>query len=468
MKHISRRDFIKVSSASLLGTALSFEMLSCKKGAKSPNFVFFLTDDQRWDGMSCAGNPVIKTPNMDRIAQQGIRFENMFVTTSLCGPSRASFLTGKYVHNHGVRRNGEGLSKDQVTFPEMLKQAGYETAFIGKWHNTDQGKDRGFDYTFGFKGQGRYNNPIISENFGPEKEYEGYVTDILTNHAIQFLEKGHEKPFCLLLWFKAPHRSWIPAKRFEDLYKDMTMPEPPTFHDDYQGRPDAIKNTDMRIGDFDDVPDLDTFLKSYYRTLAGVDENVGRVLDVLDRLDLTDETVVAYSGDNGFFLGEHHFFDKRLMYEPSIRVPLLVRYPKMIKPGSTNQELVLNVDVGPTILDLAGVAIPPDVDGKSVKSLLQGISVPWRKDFLYEYYEYPAVHSVRKNRGVRTKRWKYIHYFEEPEEFELYDIQNDPEEMNNLYGNPAYQDVVAQLRERLNELRRELHDPDLERDYKEL
>lgn len=411
--------------------------------------------------MSCAGNEILKTPNMDRIAREGIRFENMFVTTSLCGPSRASFLTGKYVHNHGVRVNGGELSLDQKTFPEWLKEAGYETAFIGKWHNRDLGKGRGFDYTFGFQGQGRYYDPIISENFGPPQEYKGYVTDILADHAISFLEREHDKPFCLLLWFKAPHRSWLPAKRFESMYQDIKMPEPPTFNDTYEGRPDAVKNADMKIGDFDDVPDLDTFLKNYYRTLLGVDENVGRILDTLDKLGYTNNTAVIYSGDNGFFLGEHHFFDKRLMYEPSIRIPLLVRYPKMIRPGTTNQELVLNVDVAPTILDLAGVQVSPDMNGKSLEPLLKGQSVPWRKDFLYEYYEYPAVHMVRKNRGIRTKHWKYIHYFEKPEEFELYDIKNDPYEVNNLYSNPAYKDVVAQLKARLIELRRELKDPDL-------
>jgi arylsulfatase A-like enzyme len=461
MKNISRREFIKVSSAGLLGTAVTLGTHSCLKTASKPNIIFFMTDDQRWDGMSCAGNEILKTPNMDRIAQEGIRFENMFVTTSLCGPSRASFLTGKYVHNHGVRVNGGELSLNQKTFPEWLKEAGYETAFIGKWHNKDQGKGRGFDYTFGFEGQGRYYDPIISENFGPPQEYKGYVTDILADHAMKYLERERDKPFCLLLWFKAPHRSWLPAKRFENTYQDIKMPEPPTFNDTYEGRPDAVKNADMKIGDFDDVPDLDTFLKNYYRTLLGVDENVGRILDTLDKLGYTNNTAVMYSGDNGFFLGEHHFFDKRLMYEPSIRVPLLVRYPKMIRPGTTNQELVLNVDVAPTILDLAGVQVPSDANGRSMRPLLEGQSVPWRKDFLYEYYEYPAVHMVRKNRGVRTKRWKYIHYFEEPEEFELYDIQNDPYEVNNLYANPAYTDVVAQLKARMIELRRELKDPDL-------
>ncbi len=462
MGRISRRDFLKYSSAGLLGTAFSSGLQSCaRRTGKSPNFVFFLTDDQRWDAMSCAGNEILQTPNMDRIAEQGVRFENMFVTTSLCGPSRASFLTGKYVHNHGVRRNGEALSMEQKTFPEILKEAGYETAFIGKWHNTDLGRGRGFDYTFGFKGQGRYHNPIISENFGPFKEYQGHVTDVLTDHAIKFLEQDHERPFCLLLWYKAPHRSWLPAKRFENLYRDTKMPKPLTFDDDYEGRPDAIKNADMKIGDFDDVPDLDMFLKNYYRTLVGVDENVGRVLDALERLRFDKDTVVIYSGDNGFFLGEHHFFDKRLMYEPSIRIPLLVKYPKMVRPGTANQEMVLNVDIAPTILDLAGVPFPDDVDGESIKPLLMGKSVPWRSEFLYEYYEYPAVHMVRKNRGIRTKRWKYIHYFEDPQEFELYDIQNDPHEVNNLYGNPAFQDVVDQLRTRMEGLRRKLNDPDL-------
>jgi len=420
-----------------------------------------MTDDQRWDGMSCAGNPVIKTPNMDRIAEGGVRFTNMFVTTSLCGPSRASILTGKYVHNHGVRRNGMSLPMEQKTFLEILKEAGYETAFIGKWHNRDRAENRGLDYYFGFKGQGRYNNPIASENFGPDTEYKGHVSDVLADHTIKYLEMEHEKPFCLLLWFKAPHRSWHPAERFKGLYKDIKMPEPATFHDTYEGKPDAVKNADMKIGDFKDVPDLDTFLKDYYRCIVGVDENVGRVLDALDSLGYEDNTVVLYTGDNGFFLGEHHFFDKRLMYEESIRVPLLVKYPKMIKPGTTNEEMVLNVDFAPTILALAGTPIPETMDGESFKPLLRGKETLWREDFLYEYYEYPAVHMVRKNRGVRTKRWKYIHYFEEPQEFELYDLQNDPHEMHNLINDPAYKDVLEQLKARMTVLRKELKDPDL-------
>ncbi len=462
MKNISRRDFLKYSSAGLLGSAFSIRTYSCSSLKKrKPNFVFFLTDDQRWDGMSCAGNKILMTPNMDRIAAGGVRFTNMFVTTSLCGPSRASVLTGKYAHNHSVRRNRMALSLEQNTFLEIIKEAEYETAFIGKWHNRDLGKDRSLDYYFGFKGQGRYHNPIISENRGPDKEYKGHVTDVITDHAIKFLERKHDQPFCLLLWFKAPHRSWHPAPRFKELFKDIKMPEPETFHDDYEGKPDAVKNADMKIGDFKDVPDLDTFLKDYYRCIAGVDENVGRVLDALERLGYENNTVVIYSGDNGFFLGEHHFFDKRLMYEESIRVPLLVKYPKMIKPNTTNPEIILNVDIAPTILELASVPVPEMMDGTSIKPLLEGKEIEWRQDFLYEYYEYPAVHMVKKNRGIRTEKWKYIHYFEEPQEFELFDLENDRIEMNNLIDNPNYKKIIEQLKARMMQLRRELKDPDL-------
>ncbi len=459
---LSRRDFLKYSSAGFAGIALSLGSFYCRTKKESrPNFVFFLTDDQRWDGMSCAGNTILKTPNMDRIAQEGVRFENMFVTASLCGPSRASFLTGKYAHNHDVRRNGLALSLRHRTFPELLKQAGYETAFVGKWHNTDLGRNRNFDYSFGFKGQGRYYDPIISENYGPYKEYKGHVTDILTNKAITFLRKEHKQPFCLLVWFKSPHRSFHPAKRFKNLYKEEEIPKPPNFDDDYEGRPDAVKNANMKIGDFADIPDYQTFVKDYYRCLAGVDENLGRVLDALKELGFEDNTVVIYAGDNGFFIGEHHFFDKRFMYEESIRVPLLIKYPNLIQSTSVESEMVLNVDIAPTILDLADITIPDDMDGRSIRPILEGKRSMWRKDFLYEYYEYPGAHSGRKNRGVRTERWKYIHYFEEPQEFELYDIQSDPHEMKNLIHVPQYKPIVNQLRRRLTELRKELKDPDL-------
>ena len=463
MKYISRREFLKCSSIGALSAALI--QGSCSKGQENedrPNIVFFLTDDQRWDGMSCAGNAILQTPNMDRIAGEGVRFENMFVTTALCGPSRASFLTGKYSHNHSLRRNGMYLSKGQKTFPEMLKEAGYETAFIGKWHNTDRGRTRNFDYYFGFDGQGKYYDPLIAENDGPDLEYKGHVTDILTDKAVAWLEREHNKPFCLLVWFKAPHRSFQPAKRFKSLYNDVEIPYPDNFNDDYAGRPDAVKNANMRIGDFEDIPDYQTFVKDYYRCLAGVDENVGRVLNILDTLKLTDSTMVLYAGDNGFFIGEHHFFDKRFMYEESIRVPLLIRYPGKIKPGRTAEEMVLNVDIAPTLLDIAGVKSPEQRgDGRSMKSLLLDKKTDWRSDFLYEYYEYPGPHSGKKCRGVRTEKWKYIHFFEEPQEYELYDLENDPHEMKNLINRSEYRPVVLQLRERLTVLREETNDPDL-------
>jgi len=399
---------------------------------------------------------------MDRIAKEGVRFENMFVTNALCGPSRASFLTGKYSHNHGLRRNGMYLSKNQMTFPEVLKEAGYETAFIGKWHNADRARTRDFDYYFGFEGQGRYYDPLIAENDGPDEEYKGHVTDILTDKAVTYLGREHDKPFCLLIWFKAPHRSFQPAERFKSLYEDVEIPYPDNFNDDYAGRPDAVKNANMRIGDFDDIPNYQTFVKDYYRCLAGVDENVGRVLDTMDHLKLTDSTMVLYAGDNGFFIGEHHFFDKRFMYEESIRVPLLIRYPGKIKPGQTSKKLVLNVDVAPTLLDMAGIGSPENgLDGRSMKSLLLANNSEWRKDFLYEYYEYPGPHSGKKCRGVRTEKWKYIHFFEEPQEYELYDLENDPHEMNNLINDPELRPVVVRLRQRLTALREETNDPDL-------
>jgi len=461
-RDLTRREFLRYSSAGLLGTVLTTSLFSCRtQPSWKPNIVFFLTDDQRWDGMSCAGNPILKTPNTDRIAREGVRFANMFVTTSLCGPSRASYLTGKYAHNHGVRRNGMALPIEHETFPELMKDAGYETAFVGKWHNIDLSRNRGFDYHFGFKGQGSYYDPIISENYGPGKEYKGHVTDILTDKAIDFIRKEHSKPFCLLLWFKAPHRSFQPAERFKSLYADDVIPEPDNFLDDYRGRPDAVKNANMKIGDFADAPDYQTFVKDYYRCLAGVDENVGRVLDTLAARCLEENTVVLYAGDNGFFIGEHHFFDKRFMYEESIRVPLLIKYPKIIRSSVVISEMALNVDIAPTILNLAGIPVPEDFDGRSLRPVLEEKKTDWRKDFLYEYYEYPGAHSGRMNRGVRTGRWKYIHYFEEPQEFELYDLQNDPQEMNNLIHDPSHRAEVEMLRRRLKELRRETHDPDL-------
>jgi len=439
-----------------------------------PNILFIMTDDQRYDAMSCAGNEILKTPNMDRLAEQGLRFRNAFVTTSLCGPSRASILTGQYAHTTGVRTNRDRLRPDAVTFPRLLQQAGYRTGIVGKWHLRIT--PPGFDYHAVLPGQGRYQDPLLIIN-GERRKFHGHCTDVITDRALEFLRQSRSQPFCLLLHYKASHRTWIPAERFAGLFRQVTIPEPETFHETYAGKSRAVAEADMKVADMKDfrergVPqdlpaeqrkrgNFQALVKYYYRTLAGVDENLGRVLRFLDEHGLTDNTLVIYTSDNGFFLGEHGFFDKRLMYEESIRVPLLVRYPRLVRAGASDEHMVLNIDLCPTILALAGVPIPPGVQGMSLVPLLQARAVPWRESFLYEFFEFPGVHSVRKHRGVRTERWKYIHFYEPPEEFELYDLQADPHERRNLYGQTRYAEVVEQLRAELVRLRAATKDPEL-------
>jgi arylsulfatase A-like enzyme len=433
---------------------------------RRPNFIFFLTDDQRADALSIAGNTVLKTPNIDELARGGVRFTNAFVTTSLCAPSRASFLTGQWAHTHGVRTNEpqSRLKPTQPIFADLLRDSGYEVAFIGKWHMDGAGRDRKWDYYFGFKGQGRYKHPVFAENGGPDRRYwKRYTDDMLGTKAIEFIRRPRTKPFCLFVFFKAPHRSWIRAPRHEKLFEDIKVPEPDTLHTDYAGKPNAFKNADMKIGDFDDVVSFQKFAKDYYAVLTAVDENVGRVMKAVAEKNLADDTAIIYSSDNGFFVGEWNFFDKRLMHEPSIRIPMILRYPRLIKSGTIRSEMVLNVDVAPTLLELARVSVPEWMQGESMRPLLEGRVVEWRDAWLYESYEYPAVHMVRKNRGIRTDRWKYIHYFENPQEYELYDLATDPGEKKNLYGNPEFAPIVEKLRQRMTELRRETNDPDLKK-----
>jgi arylsulfatase A-like enzyme len=467
MKDMSRREFTRLGGALALGT-----LASCKKGEMvlkkdRPNVIFFMTDDQRWDGLSRAGNPYFNTPNIDRIAKEGAYFTNAFVTNSLCGPSRATCLTGKYSHNTGVRVNEGTFPTDQKTILERAREHGYLSAFVGKWHNKRWGRERELDYYFGFRGQGRYHDPVIQENHSPEQTYSGWVEDILAEKSIDFIRRAHleAKPFMLCHWFKTPHQGCIPAERHKDLYSDIEFPKPKTFNTDYEGKPKAVREADMKIGGSGEtsyVQDWNKFIRDYYRVLTGVDENVGRILDLLDELGLAENTLVIFTSDNGYFLGEHGFFDKRLMYEPSLRIPLVIRYPKAIKPGTVIDEFALNVDFAPTILDCAGIPIPEDVDGKSLRPLLEGREVEWREDFLYEYYAYPDWHYVKPNKGIRTGKWKYIHYYDFPRhEYELYDLENDPHEEHNLINDPVYKPVVEKLRKRLVELRIETGDPDL-------
>ncbi len=426
-----------------------------------PNFVIMMCDDQRWDAMSLAGNTVLKTPNMDRIGREGIVFRNAFVTNSLCGPSRATILTGTYSHSNGMidNRPKTEIRPDAPWLPDLLRGSGYEVAFCGKSHQKNALRERTWDYYFGYKGQGRYKDPIIAEGTdGKDTVYPGWMDDVVTDKAVAWLKGRREKPFCLFLFFKACHRSWDRPARLADLYKDVSVPKNALWDDKGDGKSKAFLDADNRIGGFKDVADYQVFMKDYYATLAGADENIGRVLETLTSTGKLDDTLVLHTGDNGFFLGEWQRFDKRFMHEVSIRVPMVVRYPKLIKPGSVSDRMVLNLDIAPTLLDLAGVPVPKEMQGRSWVPLFKDPKAEFRKDWLYEYYEYPDSHKVKPHRGVRTEQWKLIHFYQDPEEFELYDLEKDPWEKENLYGKAEHADRVKQLKGRLEELRKETGD----------
>ena len=367
--------------------------------------------------------------------------------------------------------------EERTTYVDLLRRAGYRTAIVGKWHLRGSPGDSGFDEWIVFPWQGEYFDPDMVAN-GAAVKMRGHSSDVVGDQALAQLRAAPtQRPFCLLVHFKAPHRSWEPPARFAKAFADVEIPLPRTFEDRLEGRPEAVRRATEAIADMTDFaqrgvsPDLpreerkrrnlQELVKNYYRVLLAVDENVGRVLAVLDEKRLADETVVVYTSDNGFFLGEHGLFDKRLMYEPSIRIPMLVRYPPRVRAGLVDSgHMILNVDLAPTLLDLAGIDPPAGMHGRSFAPLLEGRDVPWRDAFLYEYYEYPAAHCVRKNRGIRTERWKLIHFFEQPQEWELYDLETDPDETVNLAGRPDQRERVRQLRDRLEALRRELGDLD--------
>lgn len=431
------------------------------QAAPKPNFVVMMCDDQRWDGMSLAGNTVLKTPHMDRIGREGLVFRNAFVTNSLCGPSRASILTGTYSHTNGVvdNRGKTDILPGTPFMPDLLRAAGYEVAFCGKSHQKSALRDRTWDYYFGYKNQGRYKNPVIAEGVnGKDVPHDGWMDDVVTDKALTWMKGRGDKPFALFLFFKACHRSWDRPDRLNDLYKDTTVPKPALWDDPGAGKPEAFLSADNRIGGFKDVADYQKFMKDYYATIVGADENVGRVLDALKALNKEQDTMVLHTGDNGFFLGEWQRFDKRFMHEVSIRVPMVVRYPRMIKPGSVSDRMALNIDIAPTMLELAGAEIPKGMQGRSWVPLFKDPAAEFRKDWLYEYYEYPDAHKVKPHRGVRTEQWKLIHYYEAPEEFELYDLAKDPDEKVNLYGKDEHKARVAELRARIDDLRKETGD----------
>ena len=444
-KQITRRQFLVGTGAAAL--SLPFINLGETCAEERPNFVFILTDDQRYDAMSCAGHPFLHTPNMDRIAKEGAHLKNTFVTTSLCSPSRACFLTGKNARSHGIKNNKTPLGDDTMTFPRALQQAGYETAFIGKWHMGPQdGVRPGFNRWVSFKGQGVYWNPDLNID-GEKVQATGYMTDILTKHAVDWLKKSRNAPFCLYLSHKATHGPFTPPVRYSKLFSDVKVPKPESMDENFTGKPKWLQ-TRKRMT-YDDG--YQNWVRQYNRTVMGIDDSVGRVLSTLEGLGILDNTVVVFAGDNGYFQGEHGLGDKRAMYEESIRIPMVMRYPKLVKPGTVVDKMVLNIDLCPTFLDLAGVKLFDGIQGKSIRPLLKGKTTGWRSDFFYEYIDEEPF-KIPTTRGVRTERWKYIEYPEADDICELYDLKNDPAEMHNLINDPSKAEVVKDMRKRLERM----------------
>lgn len=446
-----------------------------------PNILFIMTDDHAAHAIGTYGSRINETPNIDHIAEGGVRLDNCFCTNSICAPSRASILTSKYSHLNGVNIIGDAFDGRQMTFAKLLQQAGYQTAIIGKWHLGHGGihDPTGFDYWNVLPGQGLYHDPLMYE-MGEERRYEGYVTDLITDFCLDWLQKAdRDRPFCLLCHHKAPHRPWQPDKKHAHLYEDIAIPEPPTFNDDYSNRARAAAAAQMRVDcdlyedDLKQAPPpglsgqelknwkYQRFIQDYLRCVASIDDNVGRLLDYLDETGLAEDTILIYTSDQGFFLGDHGWFDKRFMYEESLRMPFLVRYPREIGPGTTNEHIVLNVDFAPTFLDYAGMEIPGEMQGRSFRSLLRGETPDdWRDSFYYRYFMHLG-HYVYAHYGVRTKRHKLIYYYEEepdPPEWELFDLDKDPAELNSVYRNPACADVLEDLKQELARLRSEVGD----------
>jgi arylsulfatase A-like enzyme len=447
--------------------------------AAPPNFLFIMSDDHAAHAMSCYGSKINQTPNLDRIARNGMRFNNCFVNNSICTPSRAAILTGKYSHMNGVTVFNR-FDGSQPHVAKMLRQAGYQTAVIGKWHLFSD--PTGFDYWNVLPGQGKYYDPVMIE-MGKTNTIKGYATDIITDLSIEFLKKRDpSKPFVLFCHHKAPHREWSPGPKHTNLYENIDIPEPVTFNDDYSGRSRAAAEATMRIErnltktDVKQSPPKDLtgaalkkwhyqrYIKDYLRCVASIDDNVGRLLDYLEQSGLAKNTVVIYTSDQGFFLGEHGWYDKRFMYEESLRMPFLISLPGMIKPGSVNDSMILNVDFAPTLLELAGANIPADMQGRSIVPLLRGKKPSnWRTSMYYRYYHYPQHHRVQPHYGVRTERHKLI-YFDRLDEWELYDLKKDPFETNNIYTlggrTSTSAALVKKLKAELFRLKRDLKDED--------
>jgi arylsulfatase A-like enzyme len=484
-----------------LGTTYAAESPTAA-ASKRPNILFIMSDDHAAHAISAYGSLVNRTPHLDRLANEGIRFDRCFAVNSICTPSRATILTGKYSHLNGVPAFNR-FDGSQPNVAKYLQAAGYHTGMIGKWH---LGSDpTGFDDWIVLPGQGVYFDP---EFLVPEgrKVLKGYVTDIITDLAIDFVKnRPKDKPFFLMCHHKAPHRPWEPDQKHKDQFSNRTIPEPATLRDDYSSRTDALRENRQRV--FEDLtrrdlkltpPEslkgaernrwLDTkpteveltvdgarktlsgealnqwkyqrYLQDYLACIQSIDDNVGRLLDWLDTNGLKENTIVIYTSDQGFFLGDHGLYDKRFMYEPSIRMPFLVRWPAVIKPGSIADALAINPDFAPTFLDAAGISVPESMQGHSLMPLLKGQRPPdWRTSFYYRYYHDPGHHNTRAHYGVRTDTHKLI-YFWKKDQWELFDLRKDPDELHNLYQIPGNEDLAAQLKTELYRLKKELKDED--------
>ena len=486
-----------------------------------------MTDDHAKNATSIYGNKLINTPNIDRIGKEGVTFTNAFVTNSICGPSRATFLTGKYSHINGYKDNRDlHFDGSQWTYPKELQNAGYYTAMIGKWHLGSY--PTGFDFWKILVNQGEYYNPRFIEQDHDTVQQMGYTTEILTDLAMKIIDSVQGRPFCIMLHQKAPHRNWMPDAKYFHLFDSDTLPMPDNYFDDYATRSLAAKQQDMEVRNLYLSYDLKLYLnegeedpgsggserfaqqakeawehslnrltreqreawdsyykpisdefyrnkltgkkleqwkyqryiKDYLRCIVSVDDNVGILLDYLQKKGLLDNTIIIYTSDQGFFLGEHGWYDKRFMYEESIGIPFLMRYPKLFKPGTVKNEIVLNLDLAPTLLDILHLPIPEDVQGESMMALFNPQTENrWRKSMYYHYYEYPyGWHKVKRHYGIRTERYKLIHFYNDIDAWELYDLKNDPHEMVNLYGDSRYTHTVDTLKKDLYLLQKKYKD----------
>jgi arylsulfatase A-like enzyme len=488
-------------------------MASCEQESVTPpNIVFIMSDDHAWQAVSAYNErfkDVAPTPNIDRIAQAGMRFDRCLVTNSICGPSRAAILTGKYGHINGFAANDATFDGSQQTFPKLLQASGYQTAMIGKWHLGST--PTGFDHWDILPGQGHYYNPAFI-NADSTYVVHGYVSDIITDKTIAWLseQRDDSKPFMLMMHHKAPHREWEPGPKYLDAFAGVTFPEPDDLFDDHSGRGAAAREQDMSLETTMRIEadlkmwedDTDTtywayrntikrmdesqlerwnqtydpiktefkknnpqgedlvrwkyqrYMYDYLACIKSVDESVGRVLDYLKENGLDKNTIVVYTSDQGFYLGEHGWFDKRFMYEESYRTPLVIQWPDKIKAGSVNNDIVSNLDFAQTFLHAAGLPDPDDMQGESLLHILQGETPDdWRTDHYYHYYEYPSVHSVKRHYGISTDSYKLMHFYYDIDEWELYDLETDPGEMRNVYNLPEYAEVQKDLHARLDALR---------------